>query len=479
MKRKTKQNRVRSSITRRLNWDFFWRMLWSFLATDLFLLVMFWGGLTLRAEARLGELAQGLLEIGGAPPAGTGYFLAETVPETGLELTGLLPDQWLPETTRAGRRWLQVSDAVAPAWGLLRLESAGERTCYTLSLPTPQGELLLSADLEDAALLAAFSLRVLLTCQCVALVLGLGRNRVVIQSALRPIEEFAQTASSLNEAATASGDVARLADTLDQINAAHLDARLPEGEVQEELRTLTSAINAMLDRIDDSCRAQLRFVSDASHELRTPIAVIQGYASLLDRWGKDDPETRQEAIDAIRQEADSMKELVEQLLFLARGDNDSMSIQMEQLDLSALAGEVFRESEMIDKAHAFQAELEEEAWVVADDGLTKQALRVLVDNAIKYTPAGGKIALSVRTADGHALLSVQDEGQGIAPQDLPHIFERFYRADQSRARQTGGTGLGLAIAKWIVERHSGWIEVTSREGIGTRMTMVLPLAPLS
>ena len=196
----------------------------------------------------------------------------------------------------------------------------------------------------------------------------------------------------------------------------------------------------------------MRFVSDASHELRTPIAVIQGYANLLDRWGKDDPATRQEAIDAIRQEADSMKELVEQLLFLARGDNDSMQVSFEPFDLTEVAGEVLR--------------------------LIKQALRVLVDNAIKYTPEGGRVTIWAEGADGLARLSVEDEGQGIDRESLPHIFDRFYRTDESRARQTGGTGLGLAIAKWIADRHGGWFEVVSWPGVGTRITLVLPLAPM-
>ena len=222
----------------------------------------------------------------------------------------------------------------------------------------------------------------------------------------------------------------------------------------------------------------MRFVSDASHELRTPIAVIQGYANLLNRWGKDDPATRQEAIDAIRAEADSMKELVEQLLFLARGDNDSMHIQMEMFDLTEVAAEVLKETEMIDQTHTLAARWEGAVPVRADVGLTKQALRILVDNAIKYTAAGGRITLSAGVKDGFARLSVQDEGQGIDAESLPHIFDRFYRTDESRARQTGGTGLGLAIAKWIVDRHGGWFEVRSWPGVGTRMTIVLPLAAL-
>ena len=134
---------------------------------------------------------------------------------------------------------------------------------------------------------------------------------------------------------------------------------------------------------------------------------------------------------------------------------------------------------MIEHTHRFSAQRSTGPVPVhADIGLINQCLRVLVDNSIKYTPAGGRITLRVEAGGGLARLSVQDEGQGIDAESLPHIFDRFFRTDQSRARQTGGTGLGLAIAKWIVERHGGWFEVLSREGIGTRMTMVLPLARL-
>ena len=143
-----------------------------------------------------------------------------------------------------------------------------------------------------------------------------------------------------------------------------------------------------------------------------------------------------------------------------------------------VAAEVLKETGMIDQTHTFSARWEGAVPVCADVGLTKQALRILVDNSIKYTPAGGHITLSAALRDGMARLSVQDEGQGIDAGSLPHVFDRFYRTDQSRARQTGGTGLGLAIAKWIVDRHGGWFEVRSWPGVGTRMTIVLPVAEL-
>ena len=172
-----------------------------------------------------------------------------------------------------------------------------------------------------------------------------------------------------------------------------------------------------------------------------------------------------------------MKALVEQLLFLARGDNDSVRFQLEEFDLTEIAGEVLRETEMIHTQHQFIPRWTGPVAVRADVALTKQALRILVDNAVKYTPPGGRITLRAEAGAGMGRLTVQDEGQGIQKESLPHIFERFYRAEQSRARRTGGAGLGLSIAGWIAQRQGGWFEVCSWPEVGTRITMTLPLAP--
>jgi signal transduction histidine kinase len=150
-----------------------------------------------------------------------------------------------------------------------------------------------------------------------------------------------------------------------------------------------------------------------------------------------------------------------------------MNLQLEHFDLGKLAEEVLRESQMINGGHEYDSRIES-VWIYADKGLIKQALRILMDNAIKYTNTGGRITLSVSQEGASAQLTVQDEGIGIPPEAVSQIFERFYRTDQSRARATGGSGLGLSIAKWIVERHGGHIEVLSRQGIGTRMTISIP-----
>jgi len=298
----------------------------------------------------------------------------------------------------------------------------------------------------------------------------------MIRKTLRPIQELAETAQNLStEGVFAPEQLKVLAGKLDNINATRLDTRISVGETQSELKSLASAINGMLDRINESYRSQVRFVSDASHELRTPISVIQGYANLLDRWGKKDEKTLQESIDAIKDETANMKGLVEQLLFLARGDNNTMALQVERFELSAFADEVLRETQMIDGGHEYKSCVTS-VFINADKSLVKQATRILIDNAIKYTPPGKRITISVSSAAGYARLTVQDEGIGIAPEAVPRIFDRFFRADESRAKATGGAGLGLSIAKWITERHGGHIEVLSRLEIGTRITIVLPTA---
>ena len=302
------------------------------------------------------------------------------------------------------------------------------------------------------------------------------RNGGVIRKALRPIEELAATAEKLNSVSSMSDEeLGRLVGALDEIDAEGLGTRIQVGGTQRELQALAYSINNLLDRVGQAYDAQKRFVSDASHELRTPIAVIQGYADLLNRWGKDDPETMQESIDAIRAETANMKEILEELLFLARGDNNSTKLEPQDVDMVAMAKEIVREYEMIDQNHVYLLDLpEKETMLYVDPGLIKQSMRVLVDNAAKYSPEKRRILVSVQDNGREVRLSVEDEGQGISQQDLPHVFDRFYRTDESRARQTGGSGLGLSIAKWIVDRHGGFFEVVSRVGVGTRFTIVLP-----
>jgi signal transduction histidine kinase len=336
----------------------------------------------------------------------------------------------------------------------------------------------------------AWPLVVLLVLEALMLLSEAGKARRSVRRILRPITEMSRQVANLSGSAgsgAATGAMSReelenlrkWAGALSAIDASRLDLRLSVDETQKELKDLAEAINRMLDRIDESYRSQIRFVSDASHELRTPISVIQGYVNLLDRWGKNDQATLQEAIDAIKSESESMKNLIEQLLFLARGDSETLRLELATFDVGDTLREVVREAEMLDPDHPFQVQAAPGAFIAADRQLIKQALRILVDNSIKYTPSKGQITVSVAPDGDRIRISVQDQGIGIDPDSLPYIFDRFYRSEESRTRKAGGAGLGLAIMKWIVDRHGGSIEVVSRKDIGTRTALLLPAAPVS
>ncbi|SDY54870.1 Signal transduction histidine kinase [Proteiniborus ethanoligenes] len=312
----------------------------------------------------------------------------------------------------------------------------------------------------------------------------IGKGSRIIRKTLKPLSDLTETAKNLNAEVLSMGTnadgthIKDLAGVISSIDANKLDKRISVDSSQNELKDLAYAINDMLNRINDSYQSQVRFVSDASHELRTPISVIQGYVNLLDRWGKKDERTMQESIDAIKSETENMKELVEQLLFLARGDNETIQLHKEGFDACEVVGEIIRETQMIDPNHKFEIDLNRPAYINADKQLIKQAIRILVDNSIKYTPPGKKIILRVAIEEDSVRIIVQDSGIGIEPEYLPRIFDRFYRSDESRARKTGGSGLGLSIAKWIIERHGAYFEILSRVDVGTRITIVMPASKM-
>ena len=291
-------------------------------------------------------------------------------------------------------------------------------------------------------------------CEIVRVILTLSFNRRLTKKALSPLTDIAHK--------------------LNSINTNNLSERFAVGEGEEELRQLRGVLNEMLDRIESGYNAQKRFISDASHELRTPISVIQGYADMLGRWGAKDPAVMQESIDAIKSEAAGMKELVDQLLFIARHEGNAYPYEMEFFDVSELVEELARDTRMIDKRHTIDVLASDKCVVRADRAALKQALRVFVDNAIKYTPAGGHIALACVAEKKGCRLTVADDGPGIAHEDLERIFERFYRAPSARGSDVDGHGLGLSIARLIVRAHGGRIEVQSKEGGGSRFHVILP-----
>ena len=268
-------------------------------------------------------------------------------------------------------------------------------------------------------------------------------------------------------------DIASMAETLSESN---LSNRINIAGTKNELKDLAVVINRMLDRIERSYNSQKQFVSDASHELRTPIAVIRGYTDMLKRWGKDDPEILDEGILAISQETEGMKDLVESLLFLARHDKKTLMMEVTEFDAAELVQEVLKEEAMVHENYRFLMGTMDGLRIRADRNMIKQVLRILCDNAVKYSEPETAITLScAKDGESTCSLSVRDEGQGISAEDLPKIFDRFYRSDKARKSETGGHGLGLSIARIIVVAHNGKLKVRSKPGVGTVFSVILPV----
>ncbi len=291
-----------------------------------------------------------------------------------------------------------------------------------------------------------------------------------IKRMLAPLDDLATQAEELSRLELSEDKYHLIEEKITSLEPTE-EASLSFGD--EDLRGIERAMNSLLQRIRESNRQQARFVNDASHELRTPIAVIEGYANMLARWGREDEKVLDESISAIQNESAHMKHLVEQLLFLARGDAGRTVLKKERVDICEMMQSVYEESLMIDENHIYKYSCPTEpVYVMADEGMLKQAVRILADNAAKYTRKKDEIILAAGISDSsYVYLQVQDTGIGMKETDIEHMFERFYRSDE--ARSFGGTGLGLSIAKWIIDKHEGHFEITSREELGTRIKIIL------
>lgn len=263
--------------------------------------------------------------------------------------------------------------------------------------------------------------------------------------------------------------------TAENIGINNLKERIDIKGPDDELKRLSSTFNNMIDRLQDAFERQNQFVSDASHELRTPIAVIKGYADLLDRWGKDDKDALLKSIKAIKLEANYMADMTEKLLFLARGDRGVQRIDKKAFNLDELIFEVVNESKLIDKNHVVSVEKNDNIKITADYKMIKEMLRIFIDNSIKFTKKGGKITLSSIKKDNLAVITVSDNGIGIPQDEIKNIFKRFYTVDKSRSREKAGTGLGLSIAKRICDIHNANIDIQSEEEKGTKIIITLKI----
>lgn len=272
---------------------------------------------------------------------------------------------------------------------------------------------------------------------------------------LKPLNEMSATANHL---------------TVNNLHSKRLNV---EG-TKNELKDLANVFNNMLDRIEISYESQKQFVSDASHELRTPIAVIQGYANLLNRWGTKDEEVLFESIDAISNESKSMQDLVEKLLYLSRHDKKTLKLEKKRFNMCTVVEDMIKETRLVTQNRNIENNILDNVIVYADKQALKQAIRVFIDNAIKYTNVGDTITIDCKNENGDCIISIEDTGIGMTRKDVDNIFERFYRSEQVRDEKRNGHGLGLSIAKLIILGHTGKIKVKSQLTKGTVFTITLP-----
>jgi heavy metal sensor kinase len=267
-----------------------------------------------------------------------------------------------------------------------------------------------------------------------------------------------------------------MAKTAREIQEKDLSRRI-EVKTEDELGQLAQTLNQTFGRLQSAFERERQFTADASHELRTPLAIVQGEASLALAKERSNEEYRK-SLQAISEKISQMSSTINKLLELARADSGKENLSPVNLDLNSLLSEIASDIEVLceEKSLKFTLALADRLQVTGDKIKLRELFLNLLDNAIRYTPAGGRIVLSANKSEGMARVAVNDSGIGIPKKHLPHIFERFYRVNKTRSGADGGTGLGLAICKHIVEGHHGRIEVESQEEVGSTFSVFLPLA---
>ena len=290
------------------------------------------------------------------------------------------------------------------------------------------------------------------------LILAVVGGLFLANKALRPVDEITNTARKIGS----SGDLSQR-------------IRLKR-KVDDEIGRLAATFNEMIAKVENSFQQIKRFTADASHELKTPLTILRGEIEVgLKRLRT--PEEYQKILASNLEEVKHMSRMVEDLLTLARADMGALELRKEVVDLGGLVKEVWEEVRLWaeDKGVELLFQEDGEARVMGDRGRLRQLALNLIDNAIKYTPSGGRVELRVVRDGDEVTFSVADTGEGIPAEDLQRIFERFYRVDKARSRQRGGTGLGLSICKWIAEAHGGRISAESELGRGSKFHVSLPL----
>jgi signal transduction histidine kinase len=347
---------------------------------------------------------------------------------------------------------LSTREVVSGRFGVLKDPHGNRFRAYIEPLPDTSGYLVATMPLSyiDSAVRGFARLMV-------ALALGGGlvafvAGWFVARRALRPVTTLTNSAATIAE-------------------SRQFSQRVTDGS-RDELGRLAHTFNAMLASLEDAYESQVRFVSAASHELRAPLTVIQANLDLLQAARMSEGE-RKTAVSEASAEANRMARLVGDLLVLARADA-GVPIRREAVELDRILLEVIGEARHLARGQRLEVTDVEPIVVRGDRDRLKQLFLNLIENAIKYTPSTGHIRVAITHRDHEAVIVIRDTGVGISADDLPRVFERFFRADRARSRDPGGSGLGLAIAQWVAAEHGGRIELTSIPGVGTTLTIRLP-----
>lgn len=257
-----------------------------------------------------------------------------------------------------------------------------------------------------------------------------------------------------------------------EISVEKLDKRINYTGNEIELKMLSDSFDKMIERLEISFKKQNQFISDVSHELKTPISVISGYTNLLDRWGKNDEETCNKSIQAIKNETKNMNILVSKLLYIAKADTGEVKLNKSKINVKELINEIVEETHLIEPDKKIYSSCNETCYIKADMHNIKELIRIFIDNSIKYTSQNGEIDIFSEIKNSEIYISVKDNGIGIEKEEQECIFDRFYRVDKSRNKETGGVGLGLAIAKTIAEMNNAKITLKSEPGKGSTFTLI-------
>jgi len=428
-------------------------------------------GLADYADTIAKNIAGSLYQAGTLAPAGLRgrtHFLENDVRSWGryvqvidsrgniLEKSDALQSHPLPVSADALRRGMRGENTFEELRGL------GEHPVRMVTVPVQMGESVpylvqagLSLEGIDATLQRASLVLLILTPS--VFLMGLVGGWLLVGRALHPVEELTQTALELE--------------------SRNLSRRIIPPVSDDEIGRLAGAFDQMLSRLDRSFRQVQQFSADASHELKTPLTTIRGEAEVA-LMGERTPEDQRRTLRTIVDEAERMSQIMEALLLVARADSERIQLRRDPVPLDELLMAAYEQFEQTARAKSVGLELGnlDEAEVSGDRVWLLQLVTNLLNNAIKYTPSGGTVFLSLDREDDAAAIRVRDNGIGIPAEHLPYIFDRFYRVDPGRSRDSGGTGLGLSIARWVAEAHHGSITVRSEPGKLTEFTVRLPLA---